>query len=208
MLPVDRVHQPTTEHVCPEAIDDVSVEGIVCPTCCQFGQLARRLIFGTDLTVSAGATSYSSPGRRKGSSTSVPSGTRAPGAARHLHKDRFERQIGAGSFRLHRHLLVSHSTNNLVAWSNKRQQSVVIRLQVVVHERVIMALGALHIAAKNDAADVARHQIWLGPTIERKAGRRPLSRIVAVGLQNFSDQHIPRLIFPHAFQQPGAPFIG
>ena len=184
------------------------LKALLAPFVASSASLARRLIFGTDLTVSAGATSYSSPGIRNGSSMSVPSGTLAP--VRHgtfTNTDSNAKSVPARSACTVICLSPTVRTT-WIAWSNKRQKSVVIRLQVVIHERVIVALGALHIVAKNDAADVARHQIWLGPTIERKAGRGPLSRIVAVGLKNFSDQHIPGFILAHALQQPGAPFIG
>ena len=73
---------------------------------------------------------------------------------------------------------------------------------------MIVALGALHVAPEEDAADVARQHVRVRPAIERKPGRRPLRRILAVGLQNFTGQHVPRLVLAHRFQQPGLPFVG
>ena len=59
----------------------------------------------------------------------------------------------------------------------ERQDAVVVLLLVVVDERVVVALGALEVAAEEDAAEVARDEVRLEVAVEEELrGRARLRR--------------------------------
>ena len=80
-------------------------------------------------------------------------------------------------------------------------------LEIVVDRRMVVALGALHVAAQENPADVAGHHIDVEIAIEHELGRRPQLRIGAVGRENLADQLIEWLIVQKRQPQILVPFF-
>ena len=126
---------------------------------------------------------------------------------RHFHKHRLKQQLATGLFPLKCSLLVALLADHCVTRRHEGQEAVVIGLQIIAHDRVIVALGTLHIAPEKDAANIARHDIRFRRPVKNEAGGRPLGRILAICQEDFANEDIPRLILSHRLYQPGLPFL-
>ena len=208
VLQIERMHQAAAKHERPQAIGDVSVERVVGAVGRQLRELLAitelgdrfHVVARRDLIFVARQIERLVDHHAIGHPRSRP--------PRHVEKHRLKRDVAAGVLGLEYRLLVAFLARDRVRRLQEREQALVIGLQIVIHDRVIVALGALHVAAEKDAADVAGEHVGVGATIQGEAGRCSRRRIGAVGQQNFLGQHVPRLVLADRFQQPGLPFVG
>src|SRR5262249_45319572 len=100
-----------------------------------------------------------------------------------LDEHRVVREVASGLLGVVGDFLAGFLASQWITRANEREQTVVIGLLIVFDERVVVALGALHIAAKKDPADIARDQIGLGATIEKETSGRPQTGISAACAQ-------------------------
>ena len=72
--------------------------------------------------------------------------------------------------------------------------AVVVLLQVIVDQRMVVALGTLQVDAEEHPADLAGHLVHLDSAIHQELRRTTLLGIDRVGAQDLRSQHVPRLV--------------
>ena len=169
----------------------------------------RRLNFGTGLTLAAGGSSVIVARQQERLVDHHAVGHARAGATRRSDEDRLERHVATGLLGLNRRLLVAVLAHHADSSGDERQEPVVVGLQIVVDQRMVVALGALHVAAEEDAADVAREQLGseARSSAKRAAGR--WAGVVAVGLRESRGPARSRACSrAQHFSSQALPFIG
>ena len=95
-----------------------------------------------------------------------------------------------------------------IAGADEGEQAVVIGLLIVLDQGVVVALGALHVAAEEDSADVARDQVGLGAAIEKEPRGGPELGVGTVGAQELAHHLIEGTIRLRGGEQVALPQIG
>jgi len=178
----------------PESIRDVAAELHVLRT----GQFARQLRAAAELRHRAHAL-----GRRH--DVFLPL---LEGRLLQQRPPRHPRPRGLGNLGRVEHRDVGHVAIGLVgdagelglgideqrAAIEERVDAVVMVLQVALHARMVVALGALQVGAKEESADIPRHQVRLAIAIEEKLGGGAQGRLGAIRGKNLTHQLVPRLV--------------
>ena len=95
-----------------------------------------------------------------------------------LDEHRVECEVAAGLLGVVRGFLVPFLAGQRIAGADECEQAVVIGLLIILDQRMVVALGALHVAAEEDPADVAGDQVGLGAAIEKEPrGARSLGSV-------------------------------
>ncbi len=108
----------------------------------------------------------------------------------------FELGVAAGLLCVVRLLLIPLLDLEFGARGEERKQAVVIDLQVVVDQRVIVALVALHVAAEKDPAGVPGQEVRFRGPIQDQPCRGAGIIVRAVGGQQFPGKLMPRFVHP------------
>ena len=103
-----------------------------------------------------------------------------------LDEDRVKREVVAGFFGEEGEFLVPFLARNDVSRAEKSEEAVVIRLTIIINERMIMTLGTLDVATKENSTHVTSDQIWLGAAIKIESRRGANFGIDAVGAEDLS----------------------
>ena len=84
------------------------------------------------------------------------------------------------------------------------KEAEIFGLLVILHMRVIVALGALQVATKENPADIPRDLVGVGVAVENEGGRRPELVTGPVGGQHLQADLIQGPALLEALAQPGA----
>ena len=169
MVQVDRVDQAPPHHHRPKPIDDVPAE---------LGDRRRKSDSrqarrgGCDeescgpFCLFPGRPDIRLPWAAIGSGRARPVQDLRAGLVRHfLLENRGERHVSFGFLGEDGDFL---SSSNKVVPVQEREDTVIMSLFVIVDQRVVVALGALQVAAEEHPADVSRQQVGIGQAVEIK----------------------------------------
>ena len=99
-----------------------------------------------------------------------------------------EREIGTRLLGVEGGLLRPFLARQGIPGADESEQAVVIRLLIVLDQRVVVTLGALHVAAEEDPSDVPRDQVRLGLAIQIEPRGGAELRVGAIGPEELAHQ--------------------
>ena len=152
----------------------------------------RRLNFGTPRTPLAGATAYSCPSRTPARRpASLPSAACGITLSAALPVKTDLKLASPSAFSATKATLFA-SANTLVRM-HEGEQAVIVGLKIVIDNRMVVALGTLHVHAEHHSADVAGDDVRLAIAVEQEAGGGAGGLVAAIGGQQLAAQLIERL---------------
>ena len=203
VVQIEWLDQPAAHHQRPQAVGHVAGKEPVVPTENQLCQLFAAivgwhrpqvlfLLVRLDLVFLA-----RSDGRLVDLTLAKQPRTRDP---RITGENRLERNASTGPLGQHTRLLLVGLEQ--VRSIQEGVDAVVVLLQVIVDQRVVVALGTLQIDAEEHSADLAGHLVHFDTAVHQELRPTSLFGIDGVGPKNLRSQNVPGLVrFDRSFQK-------